>query len=274
MKHRAFSILLSILLLTTLLGSCGPSPHTQHDAQKEEVLPTLTIGSSSYNPYFYVDEDGFYAGIDKEIAQEACNRMNYKVVFKELSWGEQVRKLKNGSIDCIWGGFAMNGREDEYQWAGPYLLSPIVACVRADSNISTLNDLQSKKVSVLVNSRAESYFLNQSGTSRLQVYTYNSLELAFASFAKGYTDAVVGHQTGLNQYTQEDPSLYRYLNPPVHIAHLGVAFPKNADPDFVNQLSQTLDEMNEDGTIPAIAKKYGLTTSNLLEVTSDEDKKK
>ena len=272
MKEKIISLLL-ILLLVFSLCSCSSGSSSRHSQQsgsdQKETLPVLKIGSSSYPPYFYVNENGNYAGIDKEIAEEACRRLHYKPVFRELTWAEQTRKLKKGSIDCIWGGFAMNGREDEYLWAGPYLLSPITVCVRADSDIYRFEDLRQKKISVLVNSRGEYFFLNQPYSSEIQVYSYSSLQLAFAAFNKGYTDAVVGHQTGLEEYTQDTPKLYRYLDTPVHIAQLGVAFRKNSQPEFADKLTQTLNEMNADGTIPSIAKKYGLNASNILEVTSD-----
>lgn len=268
MRKKGFSILL-IILLTISLCSCKPQPEEKSSGKKTS-LPVLTIGSSSYNPYFYIDENGNYTGIDKEIAEEACRRMNYKAKFKEVSWAGQTHKLEKGSIDCIWGGFAMNGRETEYQWAGPYLLSPICVCVKADSNIYTFDDLRQKIVGVLVNSRGEYYFLNQFQSSDLEVRSYNSLENSFAAFNKGYTDAVVGHQTGLEQFTKATPSLYRYLDTPVHIAQLGVAFRKDMDSGLVNQLSHTLEQMNADGTIPSIAKKYELNASNIVEVTSDD----
>lgn len=271
MRKRILSILSMIIILSLFLCSCSSGQTGQTSKKKESKLPILTIGSSSYNPYFYIDENGAYTGIDKEIAEEACRRLHYKAVFKELAWGEQTQKLDKGSIDCIWGGFAMNGREDEYTWAGPYLLSPIKVCVRADSNIYSFDDLRGKTVGVLVNSRGEYYFLSSEYSSSLNVSSYNSLEHAFAAFNKGYTDAVVGHEAGLNQFTGDSPDLYRYLDTPVHIAHLGAAFKKGTDSDLPEKLTQVLNEMNADGTIPEIAKKYGLNASNFVEVTSDDN---
>ena len=269
MKKRILSILSVICILTLCLCSCN-NRQNRKSSEKKDKLPVLTIGSSSYNPYFYIDENGDYAGIDKEIAEEACRRMKYRAKFKEIAWGEQTHKLNNGSIDCIWGGFAMNGREEEYQWAGPYLLSPITVCVRNDSDIYSFNDLRGKSISVLVNSRGENFFLNLPYSPELRVCSYNSLDTAFAAFNKGFTDAVVGHQTGLEQYTKDFPELYRYLDTPVHIAQLGVAFKKGSDSVIASKLNRTLEQMNQDGTIPEIARKYGLNTSNFVEVTSDE----
>ena len=30
-------------------------------------------------------------------------------------------ELNSGNIDCIWNGFTINGREDDYTWSDPYL---------------------------------------------------------------------------------------------------------------------------------------------------------
>ena len=269
MRKRILSILSVICILISCLCSCS-NGQVRKSSEQQDKLPVLTIGSSSYNPYFYIDDNGDYSGIDKEIAEEACRRMKYKARFKEVSWGEQSSKLNNGSIDCIWGGFAMNGREEEYQWAGPYLLSQITVCVRSDSDIHSFDDLRGRSVSVLVNSRGENFFLTLPYSLELQVCSYNSLATAFAAFNKGFTDAVVGHQTGLEQYTKDSPELYRYLDTPVQTAQLGVAFKKGENSAIANKLTQTLNQMNQDGTIPKIAKKYGLNTSNFMEVTSDE----
>lgn len=44
--------------------------------------------------------------------------------------------MENGTVDCIWGSFLMNGREDDYTWAGPYLNSRQVVAVRIIRNRS------------------------------------------------------------------------------------------------------------------------------------------
>ena len=57
-------------LLAVLLALCGAvlCGCGQQETETEE-LPVLVIGSDNYEPYFYLDEDGAYAGIDVEIAR-------------------------------------------------------------------------------------------------------------------------------------------------------------------------------------------------------------
>ena len=275
MKKRILSIFFT-LVLTLLLCACSTSTDiADQSSDSAGTLPRLKIGVASYKPYFYLGKDGNYTGIDKDIATEACERLGYQPVFVETTWNNQDTLLERGDIDCIWGRFSMSGRADVYQWTDPYLHSAIVICVRADSDIHTLKDLAGKTVAVMTNSRVEHYFLQETELTAPAIeklYTYDSPEYTFAAFNKGYTDAVAGHKAGLKEYTKDKPSLYRFLDEPLYIADLGVAFSKDYDSAFVDQLSQTLKEMNKDGFIPAVIKDYDLDSVNILEVDADETK--
>ena len=52
----------------------------------------------------------------------------------------------------------MDGREDEYQWAGRYMKSSQVVAVNADSDIYTLSDLAGKTIAVRSTAKPEDIF--------------------------------------------------------------------------------------------------------------------
>lgn len=81
--------------------------------------PTVTIGMDPFEPYCYLDSNGQYAGIDVELATEAFSRLGYKVEFQEINWPDKDSLLQDGTVDCLWACFSMNGRADQYQWSGP-----------------------------------------------------------------------------------------------------------------------------------------------------------
>lgn len=112
---RLLAVLLA--LCGALLCGCG-----QRETETEE-LPVLVIGSDNYEPYFYLDEDGAFAGIDVEIAKAACERLGWTLDSRQISWQEKDQLLADGEVDCLWGSFSMTGREDCYNWAGPYMYS-------------------------------------------------------------------------------------------------------------------------------------------------------
>lgn len=49
-----------------------------------------------------------------------------------------MQELNSETIDCIWNGFTMNGREDDYTWSDPYIDNKQVVVVRSDSGIDEL----------------------------------------------------------------------------------------------------------------------------------------
>ena len=55
-------------LSALLLSGCAPS------AASDSALPALTVGSDSYPPYVYMDNNGDITGLDVEIAEEAFRR--------------------------------------------------------------------------------------------------------------------------------------------------------------------------------------------------------
>ena len=75
-------------------------------------------------------------------------------------------ELESGNIDCIWNGFTMTGREDDYTWTEPYMANQQVFVVANDSDINSQADLAGKIVEVQADSSAEAALKRGTGTDR------------------------------------------------------------------------------------------------------------
>lgn len=118
MKHhrpRLLFLLAVLCLAVCLLAGCAARAAT---ADPDADLPTIVIGSDSYPPFNYLSADGQPTGIDVELATEAFRRMGYKAQFVTIDWVDKKELVENGTVDCLWGSFSIDGREDEYRWAG------------------------------------------------------------------------------------------------------------------------------------------------------------
>lgn len=155
----------------------------------------------------------------------------------------------------------MEGNEDKFIWAGPYMYTQRVVVVPADSEIETLEDLAGKCVAVQAGSISEEIILkglNPNLPEITDLSTFSTVGEVFTSLRKGYADAVIGHESSLKLYTDEYPDGYRYLNMNMYSNAVGVALKPDGDAVLAERLTQTLLEMREDGTTAAIVKKYGL----------------
>ena len=115
----------------------------------------LDEAQKAMEPFGYVGDDGEFTGFDIEMATECAARMGKKIVLQPIDWDAKDMELEAGTIDCIWNGFTMNGREDQYTWTEPYMDNSQVVVVKKDSGINTLADLAGKVVEVQKESAAE-----------------------------------------------------------------------------------------------------------------------
>ncbi len=270
MKHilsrRAFLNGCTLLAASTALGgltACGGT-----DA-KNSGLPQILIGSDTYPPYIYLNNDGTPAGIDVEIATEAFRRMGYAARFEVIDWEQKTALVESGAIDCIWGCFSMQGRETLYRWAGPYMVSRQVVAVNADSSIQSLSDLAGKTVMVQSTSKPEGIFLSGSDPripQTVEVFSIEDRSVQYAMLACGYVDAIAAHETAILQYMKDNNAVFRILEEPLLVTGLGVAFAKNDSRGLDHQLNDTFSQMREDGTLERIVGKYLDHASQYLEV--------
>lgn len=250
--------------LVTLLMLCLAACKVQHSVTGVgDNLPELVIGSDEYAPYVYFGKNNECIGIDVELAQEVCRRIGRKFVFKKIKWDEKNTYLESGDVDCLWGAFSMDGREDDYLWAGPYYIGRQVVIVRADSGITKLSELDGKRVAVQSSTMPEKIFLERSFSNVPdvdKVFSFVNMDEIFAALTKGYVDACSGHEEALRYHMKNLAESYRVLDEPITVSQIGVAFAKEGDSALVSRVSKALDDMKSDGTVERIVKKYSPTT--------------
>ena len=270
MKHRisrrAFlngCTLLAAAAAVSSLTSCGGKE------VEDNGLAQIVVGSDTYPPYIYLNNDGIPSGIDVEIATEAFRRMGYAPRFETIDWEQKTTLVESGAIDCIWGCFSMDGREEVYRWAGPYMVSRQVAAVDAHSSIRTLSDLAGKTIAVQSTGKPEEIFLSGSDPripQAVDVFSTEDRSVQYAMLACGYVDAIAAHETAILQYMKDNSVEFRILEEPLLITGLGIAFAKNDSRGLDTQLNAVLAQMRTDGTLEQILGKYLEHASQYLEV--------
>ena len=258
------------LAMAGALAGCGKQTAA---ATEGADLPAVYIGSDNYPPYNYEDTDGEPTGIDVELATEAFRRMGYRAVFVAIDWEAKKELVEKGDIDCIWGSFSIDGREDQYRWTVPYMYSRQVVAVRKDSDIRSLSDLAGKRVAVQSTTKPEELFLSHTDPRIPQVgelFSLQNRELIYPYLSKSYVDAIAAHEVAILQCMADYDLEYRILDEPLLTVGLGVAFAKDDDRGLAEALSETFGAMRADGTTERILGKYLENPGKFLEVSSYE----
>lgn len=265
---RAGLVLGAVCCLVLALGSCGGQTETETAPHSD--LPVILVGSDNYPPFHYEDANGQPTGIDVDLAKEAFRRMGYQAVFVTIDWEDKQDLVERGEIDCIWGSFSSDGREDQYLWTEPYLYSRQVVAVRQDSDIQTLADLAGKRVAVQSTTKPEELFLTHTDPRIprvAEVFSLQDRELIYPYLGKGYADALAAHETAILQCMSDYSLDYRILDEPLLTVGLGVAFARTDQRGLDKELSRTFEEMRADGSLEQIVGRYLDEPQRLLEVT-------
>ena len=68
-----------------------------------------------------------------------------ELVLQPISWDAKVMELNAGNIDCIWSGMTMTDElREQVCFSMPYMANEQILLVRADSGITSVDDLAGK----------------------------------------------------------------------------------------------------------------------------------
>ena len=239
---------------------------------------TLIVGfDAEYPPYGYMDENGEYTGFDLELAQAVCDLEGWELEKKPINWDSKDMELNSGSIDCIWNGFTMNGREDDYTFSEPYVDNSQVIVVADDSGIEKLTDLAGKTVGVQAASAALDLLQSEEeGGQKELADTFGALN-EFADYNTAFTELQAGALDALAidvgvakyQLAQREEGKYKILDEPIQSEQYGIGFAKGNE-ELRDTVWAEVMKLYEDGEIDKLAEQYGVADMLCL---VDEDSK-
>lgn len=284
MKKRLVLLLVTAMAATTVLAGCGSKDSGSSDngkksskeAKIENDDDTLIVGfDASFPPYGYKDDSGEYVGFDLDLAQEVCDRNNWKLVKQPIDWDSKDAELNSGTIDCIWNGFTMNGREDDYTFSVPYVDNSQVIVVAEDSGIEKLTDLAGKTVGVQAASAALDLLKSEEeGGQKELADTFGALN-EFADYNTAFTELQAGAldalaiDVGVAKYQLNSRGEgFKILDETLNTEQYAIGFKKGND-ELCDIVNADLQKLADDGTVEKLAEKYEIADMVTLKASDD-----
>ena len=251
MKKKVLASVFAVVMAAGVLTGCGSKGGDK----------TFTVGfDAEYPPYGYMDDNGDYTGFDLELAEKVCEMEGWTLEKKPIAWDSKDMELESGAIDCIWNGFTVDGREDDYTWSQPYVDNTQVIVVAENSGISSLADLAGKNVGVQAASAALTLLQEDQADlaatfGNLQEFAdYNS---AFVELQAGSVDAVAMDVGVANYQIANRGEGYTILSEVLNTEKYAVGF-KKGNTELCDIVDADLTKLAKDGTIEKLAEKYGI----------------
>ena len=269
---KKFMALLLVAGMTLSLTACGGSTDTAKTDQADGK-DTFTVGfDQDFPPFGYVGDDGEFTGFDIEMATECAARMGKKIVLQPIDWDAKDMELEAGTIDCIWNGFTMNGREDSYTWSDAYVDNSQVIVTKKSADITKLTDLKGKVVGVQAASAALDVLeSSEDGGQKALADTFKTLQefadynTAFVELEAGSVDAIA-MDIGVAQYQIKSRGNDKYIILDEHLnaEKYAIGFKKGND-SLCKEVNEALHTLKKNGTFDKLAEKYELSDMVCLE---------
>ena len=258
--------IIALLLAALMLSFCFVGCKTEK---------TIVVGYTIYAPMNYVDDNGKLVGFDTDLATAVFESLGYTVIFQEIDWKSKYTDLNAGTIDCVWNGFTANSKDDDgverakkVDFSYYYMENRQVVVVKADSTIATAADLKGKLGAAEGGSAGETYAKGFEGavikgfgvqTECLREVNAGTQDFAVldAQLAKSY----VGKGDYANLKIVEELSS--------EVEYYAIGFKKGSE--LTQKVNEQLEALAKDGTITALAKKYGVENTAIIDF-ADQNK--
>ena len=207
---------------------------------------TLIVGfDQDFPPMGFLGDNNEYTGFDLEYQAQP------------IAWDAKDMELESGNIDCIWNGFTMTGREDDYTWTEPYMENTQVFVVRNDSGIEGKDGLAGKVVECQADSSAEAALKEDPDLTATfgQLLTTADYNTAFMDLQQGSVDAIAMDVIVAGYQIQQRKADFKILDDSLSAEEYGVGF-KKGNTELRDKVQAALEDMAKDGTLKEISEKW------------------
>ena len=267
---RIIAMALTAIMCLGLLAGCGQQGGASATSSSAAASgastsaasdkKTFTVGfDQDFPPFGFKDDKGEFTGFDIELAKEAASRMGLEIKLQPIDWDAKDMELKSGSIDCIWNGFTMTGREKEYTWSVPYMNNSQVFVVRKDSGIKSFDDLKGKIVTVQTDSSAQAALDEEQNASLKKsfknIVVCKEYNAAFMDLQSGAVDAIAMDEGVARYQITTRKADFVVLDGSIADEQYAVGFFLGNDA-MKDKVETVLKEMVKDGKFAEISKKW------------------
>lgn len=258
-----------LLVLALLSVGAIVSAHA-NTLDKIKSSSTVTMGvRESSGALSYTIGDGKYAGYHVEICQKVLGDLQKQLKLKSLNINYQpvtsqnrLPLVANGTVDIECGSTTNNAtRQKDVAFAVTTYVEEVRIAVKANSGITSLNQLNGKKVATTTGTTSVQLLRKHekaTGVNFDEVFGKDHAD-SFLLLESGRADAFVmdGSILAGNIANSKNPSDFKIVGEVIAVEPIAIMIRKD-DPDFKKSVDDSIKKMMKDGTLAKLWDKWFL----------------
>lgn len=248
----------AIAIATLMLAACSTTAATPAGKLLETTKATKTIAvgtEGTYRPYSYTDESGNLAGIEVDIMKLLAKDLGADVKFTVAPWDGLIAGVDAGKYPVVINNLAVSDeRKEKYDFTVPYTRDVAKFAVRADSPLTSIDDLTTQKAA---QSTTSNLGMLAKETYKLDIVPVEGFVQAIDLVSAGRADTTLNSLVTFKLYAENNPkSAIRLLDGEVETPGCCSILVKKGEDAFLKELNAAITKRLKDGSIAEITKKY------------------
>ena len=231
----------------------------QYIADKGNFVAGITL----FEPMNYYDENGELTGFETEFTKAVCEKLGVEAKFQEIEWDKKEIELNAKTIDAIWNGLTVTEeRKENMGFSKSYVRNKQVVVIKADNKDKYTDEASMAGASCA----AESDSAGQTAIETSAVLSQNEfvgasaqkdvlLEVKAGTVELGVLDYVMAKASIGEGTDYSDLMIVEGVELAPEEYAIGM---RKGDTETIEKVNGAIDELVADGTLKALAEKYGL----------------
>ena len=231
----------------------------QYIADKGSFVAGITL----FEPMNYYDENGELTGFETEFTKAVCEKLGVEAKFQEIEWDKKEIELNAKTIDAIWNGLTVTEeRKENMGFSKSYVRNKQVVVIKADNKDKYTDEASMAGASCA----AESGSAGQTAIETSSVLSQNEfvgasaqkdvlLEVKAGTVELGVLDYVMAKASIGEGTDYSDLMIVDGVELAPEEYAIGM---RKGDTETIEKVNGAIDELVADGTLKALAEKYGL----------------
>lgn len=223
-----------LIVITFILCGCTKN--------SDELVMVTEAGFAPYEYY----ENGEIVGVDVDIAKYIAEKLNKKLVIKDVAFDSLINEVKTKKADFAAAGISYTPeRDEEVDFSINYVTSKQVVLVKTDSNIESINNISKEKIAVQLGTIADSYVTkNFKDTEIVRQKKYLS---AVEDLKRGKVTVLVMDELPAKEIVKENKELK--ILPGYLVTDSYGMIVRKGNTELLNSINKCLEELKSSGKI-------------------------
>lgn len=249
---KKFKWTMTLAATSILIAACGADDSEKTTGEGKDVYIAGT--EATFAPFEYMDEKGNVVGIDKELIDAIAEEMDIEIEMKNVGWDSIFEGVKGSTVDIGASAITITEkREQDYDFTTPYFEATQLIVVKSDSDITSLDDLEGKKISVQINTTGHEAAKKAFGETNPNIAAFENLPTAILEMLNGSVDATIADNAVVYEYMKNNPDKdLKVIEDPAFEKEQYGLMVKKGNEQLLNTLNEGLKKLEENGKLAEI----------------------